>query len=119
MKWVLNKPFQCKYVEALKDITNTSDAMYTLSKCNKPKDITWSNENILQIKNIIVSCFISLFDTDLRYAPNLFNIVSRTPAPEIVQDCLLSVKNAIKLKESFEKRIAGNSNGEWRIFFST
>ena len=90
--------------------------MYTLSKCNQPKDITKWNDNILQIKNIIVSYFISSFDTDLRYAPNLFNIVSGTAPPEIVQDWLLSVKDAgKKLKESFEKRITGNSNVE---FFS-
>ena len=94
VKWVLNRLFQCKYVEALKDITNTSNAMYTLSKCNQPNDITKSNDNILQIRNIIASYFISPFDTDLRCAPNLFNIVSGTPAPEIVQDCLLSVKDA-------------------------
>ena len=48
----------------------------------------------------IASYFISPCDTDLRYAPNLFNILSGTPAPEIVQDCLLSVKDVIKkLKE--------------------
>ena len=40
VKWVLNRPFQCKYFEALKDTTNTSNAMYALSKCNQPKDIT-------------------------------------------------------------------------------
>ena len=60
--------------------------MYTLSKCTQPKNMTKSNDNILQIKNIIVSYFISPFDTDLRYAPNVFDIVSGTPAPEIVQD---------------------------------
>ena len=109
VKWVLNRQFQCKYLEALKDITNTSNAMHTLSKCNQP--------NILQIKNIIVPYFISPFDTDLRYAPNLFNIVSGTPAPEIVQDCLLSVKHAgKKLKESFEKKITGNLNAEYFFF---
>lgn len=47
-----------------------------------------------------LSYFISACDTDLRYAPNLFNILSGTPAPEIVQDSLLSVKDAgKKLKE--------------------
>ena len=94
VKWVLNRPFQCKYVEALKDITNSSNAVYTLSKCNQLKDITKSNDNILQIRNIIVSNFISPSDTDLRCAPNLFNNLSGTPAPEIVQDCLLSVEDA-------------------------
>ena len=67
VKWVLNRPFQHKYVEALKDISNTSNTMYTLSKCNQAKDITKSNDNILQIKNIIVSCFISPLDSDLHY----------------------------------------------------
>ena len=96
---------------------NTSNVMYTLSKCTQPKNMTKSNDNILQIKNIIVSYFISPFDTDLRYAPNLFNIVSGTPAPEIVQDCLLSVKHAgKKLKESFEKKITGNLNAEFFFF---
>lgn len=40
VKWVFNRPFQCKYVEAIKDIMNTSNATYNLSKCNQPKDIT-------------------------------------------------------------------------------
>lgn len=40
VKWVFNRPFQCKYVEALKDIMNTSNATYDLSKCSQPKDIT-------------------------------------------------------------------------------
>ena len=85
--------------------------MYTLRKCNQPRDITKSNDNILQIKNVIVSYFISSFDTDLRYALNLFSVLSGTPPPKILQDCLLSVKDAgKKLKESFEKRITGNSN---------
>ena len=96
VKWVFNRPFQCKYVEALKDIMNTSNATYDLSKCSQPKDITKSNKYILQIKNIIVSYFMSSFDTDLRYSPNLFNIVSGTPFPEIVHDCLLSGKDAAK-----------------------
>ena len=88
--------------------------MYTLSKCNQPKDIIKSNENILRIKNIIVSYFFSQFDTDLRYASRLFNIVSGTPALEIVQDYLLSVKDAgKKLKESFEERITGDSNAHF------
>ena len=39
---------------------------------------------------------MSSFDTDLRYSPNLFNIVSGTPAPEIVHDCLLSGNDAGK-----------------------
>ena len=98
VKWVLNRPFQYTYVEALNDITNISNTMYTLSKCNQPKDIIKSNENILQIKNIIVSYSISPFDTDFCYAAHLYKIVSGTAAPEIVQDCLLSVKDAGKVK---------------------
>ena len=70
--------------------------MCSLNNCNQPKDITKSNENIVQIKNIIVSYFISPFDTDLCYAPNLINTVSGTPAPEIVQDFLSSVKGVGK-----------------------
>ena len=84
---ISSRLFQCKYIEALKDITITSNTMCTLSKCNQPKDITKSNKNILKFKNIIVSYFISPFDTDLRYAPTLFSILSGTPLPEIVQDC--------------------------------
>ena len=38
--WVLSRPFQCKYVETLRNITYTSNAMYTLSKCNRPKDFS-------------------------------------------------------------------------------
>ena len=117
VKWVLNRLFQHKYVQALKDISNTSNTMYTLSKCNQAKDITKSNDNILQIKKIIVSCFISPFDSDLHYTWNLFNIVASTAALEIVQDCLLSVKDTGKtLKESFKRKITGNSNVEF--FFS-
>ena len=40
VKWVLNSSFQCKYAKALKDITNTSNIMYTPNKCNQTKDIT-------------------------------------------------------------------------------
>ena len=64
------------------------------SKCNQPNyqiTITKTNENTLQIKNVIVSYFIGPFDTDLCYAPSLFDIVSGTPDPEIILDCLLSV----------------------------
>ena len=57
MKWLLNKLFQCKYVEALKYVTNTSNAVYTLSQCTQPEGITKSNENIFQTKNIIVFYF--------------------------------------------------------------
>ena len=47
VKWVLNRPFQCKYAEALKDIRNNSNAMYAFSECNQPKHITKSSKNIL------------------------------------------------------------------------
>ena len=94
--WALNRSFQCKYVEAIKDITNTSNAMYTLSKCNQPKILSNQMKICYKLKKSLYPNFISPFDTDLRYGHNLFNIVSDTPAPEIVQDCLLSVKDAGK-----------------------
>ena len=79
-------------MEALKEITNTSNPMYSLGKCNEPQDIAKANKNVLRLKHAIVSYFVSPFDSDLRYSPNLYNIVSGTPVAEIVKDCMLLLK---------------------------
>ena len=87
---VLNRLFQCKYFEALKDIMNLINKMtlcILFSKCNQTNYqiiITMTTENTLRTKSIIVSYFIGPLDTDLRYAPSLFNIAYGTPAPEII-----------------------------------
>ena len=64
MKSVLNRPFWCKEIEALKVIINTSNTMYSLLKCYKPQDVANSNEKVLGIK-----LEISPFDTDFPYYP--------------------------------------------------
>ena len=101
VKWLLNKLFQCKYVEALKYVTNTSNAVYTLSQCTQPEGITKSNENIFQTKNIIVFYFYQSIWYWSSLRTNLTQYCIRYNPLEIIQDFWLSVKDAGRLKEWF------------------
>lgn len=71
---------------------------------------------MLRIKHVIVNYFVSPFDTDLYFYPNLQKIISGKPVVEDVRHFLISVKDSgKKLNDLFEERITGVSNSQ---FFS-
>ena len=60
-KWVLNRPYQSKFNEALQDITGTSKPMLNQLKSTQPRDITKCIENVSKLKDAILSYFLNPF----------------------------------------------------------
>ena len=109
-KWVLNRPYQSKFIEALEDITGTSKPMLNQLKSTQPRDITKSIENISKLNDAILSYFLNPFSFELE-KDQLYHLVSASPVDESISISLLSIKeNGIELKNDFVKRLSGDSD---------
>ena len=109
-KWVLNRPYQSKFNEALQDITGTSKPMLNQLKSTQPRDITKSIENVSKLKDAILSYFLNPFSFELE-KDQLYHLVSASPVDESIAISLLSIKeNGIELKNDFVKRLSGDSD---------
>ena len=53
MKWVLNRPFQSKFVEALKELADTSQTMSNPTKCLRDNQVLKSERFVESLKNTI------------------------------------------------------------------
>ena len=114
-KWVLNRPYQSKFTEALRDMTDTSKSMMKAKKLLQPSAIQKSNQKVENIVTIISSQFISPFDKQLD-TELLYNLVSGAPTSDAISDSLLSVGElGLKLKTEFEERMTISSE---ETFFS-
>eukprot|EP00794_Sanderia_malayensis_P020967 gene20967-biopygen15473 len=103
-KWVMNRPYQTKFVESLMDIAGirtTTDA----KKCLRPSEIIKSNK---MVENVIVSlktCFINPFDPSLD-STELYNLVSGCPVKQNISNCLLNIEErGTELMKEFERRL--------------
>ena len=56
-KWVRSRPFQAKFTEALKEISNLEKTSDNHRKCLRPSEILKSNKIVLQI----ITCLNSVF----------------------------------------------------------
>ena len=123
-KWVLSRPFQAKFVEALLDMIDKGD-QGSHSKCLRKSEITRSEQRIVQMNDILTNTFINPFTTELD-DEKLFNIASGCPIPDEAADCLLSIHERGKsLHANFRTRLSGESelnfwdpvkNQEWKDF---
>ena len=112
-KWVLNRPYQSKFNEALQDITGTSKLMLNQLKSTQPRDITKSIENISKLNDAILSYFLNPFSFELE-KDQLYHLVSASPVDESIAISLLSIKeNGIELKNDFVKRLSGHSDNDF------
>ena len=91
LKWVLNCPFQSKFVEALKDSAGLEKSLNSPRKCLRPKEILKSDEIVINIMKVLKTQFLDPFDGNLR-GDRLYNLVSGMPVSCEIDKSLLSLK---------------------------
>ena len=88
-KWVMNTPYQTKFVESLLELSGVYTTMSNPQKCLRSSEIVKSNKMVEKIMVVMKTQFINPFQADLD-KDKLFNLVSRYPAPEDMCECLLA-----------------------------
>ena len=107
--WVLSRPFQCKYVETLRNITYTSNAMYTLSKCNRPKD--FSNKMKINYKSKTLYPILSVHLILIFVTLKVYSILCQVHLLlKLYKIACYQLKMQEKFKKLFEERITEDSN---------
>ena len=103
-KWVLCRPFQAKFVEALLDMVDLGDED-NKKKCLRKSEILKSEKRVLKLKDILTNTFINPFADDLD--PDLLlNIASGCPTSEVIAKCLLGLnERGQQLYTEFESRL--------------
>ena len=132
-KWVLSRPFQAKFVEALLDMIGKGEtgrhskclrkfveALLDMigkgetgshSKCLRKSEISRSEQRIVNMKDILTNTFLNPFSFDLD-DDKLFNIASGCPIPDEASNCLLGIRDRGQvLYSSFRPRLSVG-NGE-------
>ena len=102
-KWVLCRPFQAKFVEALLHQVGLDDKE-SKKKCLRDSEIRKSEKRVLKLKEILTETFINPFGDDVDPAL-LLNIASGSPVSSEVEKCLLCVvKRGEDLHSEFTSR---------------
>ena len=108
LKWVRSRPFQAKFTEALKEISNLEKTSDNHRKCLRPSEILKSNKIVLQIITCLKTQFSSPFGEEYDN-DKLYNIVSGRAVPENISDSLMNIdtigRNYFK---EFELRMGSN-----------
>ena len=86
-KWVLCRPYQAKFTDALKKTANLDRSSDNVRKCLRPSQIIKSNKIVCCIMKCLVSQFTSPFcdDFDLR---RLYNLVSGEPVSDSIAESM-------------------------------
>ena len=104
-KWVMNRPYQAKFVESLFEMTGIAPTMSNLRKCLRPSEVLKSNRMVENMITTLNAHFINPFSLDLN-RNELYNLVSGYPVQEIVSSCLLGLQTrGEELMSQFEDRI--------------
>ena len=90
-KWVLGRPFQTRFLEALFDICGRPRTMTNPRKCLRSSEIKRSNTMVEKVINVITTQFLNPFDDDLE-KEQLFSLVSGVPVGETITEILTSIK---------------------------
>ena len=116
-KWVMNRPYQTKFVESLLKLSGMSTTTSNPRKCLRSSEILKSNKMVEKIMVVLRTQFINPFQPDLD-KDELFNLVSGYPAPENVRNCLLTLESRGKeLMDEFQDRITTESTGSSKTVF--
>ena len=116
-KWVLTRPFQAKYVDALLTYASLNKHENDPRKCLRESQIKKSKENILDVVNVLKTDFINPFSTDLD-PDKLHNLASGFLLTDDISKGLLSIREDGKLmQDKFNKRLNAESS-ELELFFS-
>ena len=104
-KWVLTRPFQADYVDALLNKTGMNKAQDNPRKCVRDSEISKLEDNVKKIVNVLTNGFINPFNIDLA-RDKLYNLASGTSLPDNVSKIFLTVQErGTLLRDIFFDRI--------------
>ena len=104
-KWVLCRPYQAKFTEALKSMVNLDRTSDNVRKCLRPSQILKSNKIVLSIINCLKSQFTEPFCDEFDQQ-KLYNLVSGAAVSDDIADSLLGVEQVGKKRMiEFEDRM--------------
>ena len=89
-KWVLSRPFQSQFTEALYEWCGLLPATSSPNKCWRPREIRKSNQMVATVVDVIKKQFLNHFDEELQ-KDSLYNIVSGMPVDNSICKCLTSI----------------------------
>ena len=89
-KWVLRRPFQSQFTEALYESCGLVPATSSPNKCLRPREIRKSNQMVATVVDVIKNQFFNPFDEELQ-KDSLYNIVSGMPVDNSIRKCLTSI----------------------------
>eukprot|EP00794_Sanderia_malayensis_P013273 gene13273-14641_t len=114
-KWVMNRPFQARFVESLVEISGLTKTTSSSRKCLRPSQILKSNKVVENIKNCLKTQFLNPFNDEIE-KEKLYNLVSGCPVSEEITESLLNLEKSRKdAMKSFEERLTSESPCE--LFF--
>ena len=109
-KWVLTRPFQTRFLEAMFQLGGNSRTTSNPRKCLRYSEIRRSNEMVGKVMDVIITQFINPFDESLDN-DKLYSLVSGGAVNESISDSLLSAqKNGQELMKDFINRLTVKEN---------
>ena len=116
-KWVLTRPFQAKYLDALLTYANVNKQENDPRKCLRDSQIKESEENVVHIVNVVKTDFINPFSTDLD-PDKQYNLASGCLPPDDTSKGLLFIhEDGKSMEDKFNTRLNAQSP-ESELFFS-
>ena len=104
-KWVLTRPFQAEYVDALLNQAGLNNAQNKPRKCLRSSAIIKSENNVKSIVNVLKNDFIDRFSADLDH-DKLYNLASGNSVTDDVAESLLTVQErGTLLRDDFFERL--------------
>jgi hypothetical protein len=104
-KWVLTRPFQAEYVDALLNQAGLNNAQNKPRKCLRNSAIIKSENNVKGIVNVLKNDFIDPFSGDLDH-DKLYNLASGNSVTDDVAESLLTVQErGTLLRNDFFERL--------------
>ena len=101
-KWVLTRPFQAEYVDALLNQAGLNNAQNKPRKCLRSSAIIKSENNVKSIVNVLKNDFIDPFSADLDH-DKLYNLASGNSVTDDVAESLLTVRGTLLRDDFFER----------------
>ena len=100
-KWVMNWPFQSRFVESLIEMTGLSKMTSNPCKCLHPSEVLKSNKIVKNIVEALTTQFLNLFNRS-----ELYNLVSGCPVVADISESLLNLEEKGKeMSQKFNERM--------------
>ena len=111
-KWVLSRPFQSRFTEALHERCDLVPITSSPNKCLRPREIRKSNQMVVTVVDVFQNQFLNPFDEELR-KDSLYNLVSGMPVDNQISECLTSIfPSGTALMKGFAQRLHQDGSSE-------